>query len=297
MPPQVKDALKHYCIICLGETNHNIIIKKTISIDEEGYSMAWKYFMLECMGCEAISFRKETHDYEAQYPDENDNWTHDITTDIYPPPLKGRKPLTRQHFLPISIRTVYKETLEALKANCYLLTGIGFRAVIEAVCIDKAIAGRTLEAQINNLSKNRFITDAESERLHAVRFLGNDSVHEMAVPKEKTLYVVLEIIEHLLKNLYLIDGQAKSVLDTFITDYDDFEELITNKIKKFKKGDDFPLAKYLEKDIRRLNDQVTKFEEKLIKQITSGDFKLLTVGDVKIFGTNSTDKFQHFIKQ
>ncbi len=288
--------VKNYCNHCQSETNHSIIATKTIAMADPDYSLDWKHFMLECLGCESISFRVETHDYEASYPDEYDNWTHDISVRIYPFPLKNHRPIKEIYLLPSEIRTVYDESVEALKSSCFLLAGVGFRAVIEAVCIDKKIIGRTLEAKINNLLKNRLIADKEAERLHAVRFLGNDSVHEMAVPKEQALYVVLDIIEHLLKNLYLIDKSAKTVLDTYITEMKEFEQLLFKELKKFNVNDDFPLAKYIGKDVRRLNGQISQFETALIDRINKGEFKLLSIGNVKVFGTNATHQFQHFIK-
>lgn len=287
---------KSYCDNCQNETNHAILFNKKVSSDSEGYDYDTKYLTIQCMGCENVSFRQEFHDYEATYPDDNDNWVHDITVTLFPQPLKNHKAFSEQYLLPKQILTVYNETLEALKSNCYLLAGMGFRAVVEAICIDKAITGRNLELKINNLSRNRFITDKEAERLHAVRFMGNDSVHDMAVPKEKALYVVLEIIEHLLNNLYIIDHHAKNAIDTFITNQEEFEELLLKKLKQFKKGDDFPLAKFLGKDVRRLNGQTITFETELINQITLGEFAKLKIGDVKTFGTNTTDTFQHFIK-
>jgi len=147
-----------------------------------------------------------------------------------------------------------------------------------------------------NTTANKLITDKEAERLHAVRFLGNDSVHEMAVPKEKALYVVLEIVEHLLNNLYIIDHHAKPVLDMYITDFEDFQVLLLKKLKTFNTGDEFPLAKFLEKDVRRLNGKIANFETDLIANIQAGEFKRLTLGAVKPFGINSTDNHQHFIK-
>jgi hypothetical protein len=289
-------SIKSYCDNCQGETNHEILFNKKISSGDEDYHCDTKYLTVQCRGCESVSFRQEFHDYEATYPDETDNWVHEITVTLYPQPLKNHKAFREQYLLPVQIRTVYNETLEALKSNCFLLAGVGFRAVVEAVCIDKAITGRNLETKITNLSKNRFITDKEADRLHAVRFMGNDSVHEMSVPTEKALYVVLEIIDHLINNLYIIDHHAKPVLDTFITKQEEFEELLLKKLRIFKKDDDFPLAKFLEKDMRRLNGQITIFETELINQIKLGSFKKLKVGDIKVFGTNTTDKFQHYIK-
>ncbi len=295
MTTKEETLIKHYCNKCHGNTNHKILCVKNIQNDDDDYPMEWKYFMVQCFGCDQISFRKETHDYYAIYPDEYDNWTHDIVTEIYPLVLKNHTAIRAQHLLPTQIRTVFNEAIEALKANCFLLAGVGFRAVVEAVCIDKQIAGKVLESKINNLTKNRLITDKEAERLHAVRFMGNDSIHDMAVPKQEALYVVLEIIENLLKNLYIIDQQAKPFLDTLISDYLDFKELLIKKLKNYKKGDDFPLAIYLDKDVRRLNGEILKFEIDLIAEINSGEFTQLIIGDVKLFGSNTTNKFQHFI--
>jgi hypothetical protein len=292
-----KTQLKNYCEKCIGITNHSIIANKNIHNREDEYNIEWKYYMIQCMGCEKISFRIETHDYESAYPDEYNNWNHDVQIELLPYPLKNRRPIREHYSLPKNIRIAYIESIEALKTNCFLLAGVGFRAVIEALCLDKKITGKNLEAKINNLNRNRLITDKETERLHAVRFLGNDSVHEMAVPKKETLYVVLEIIEHLLKNIYLIDKQAKDYLDTYINNFEEFENLLLKKLRNFKTGDDFPLAKYLEKDVRRLNGQISIFESELIQNIQSNNFEFLTIGDIKSFGANTTDTFQHFIKK
>jgi len=115
--------------------------------------------------------QNEGHDYESSYPDEYDNWTHDISVNIYPSPLKNHRPISERHLLPAQIKTVYSESIEALKADCKLLAGVGFRAVIEAICIDKNITGRNLEVKITKLLTNKLITDKEAERLHAVRFM------------------------------------------------------------------------------------------------------------------------------
>lgn len=291
-----KTTIKNYCNKCQNLTNHSVLSSKRVNLNDPEYHFATFYYMIECCGCETVSFRTEAHDYESAYPDEFDNWIHDITIRVYPSPLKNHRPISELYLLPNQISTVYNESIDALKADCKLLAGVGFRAVIEAICIDKNISGRNLEAKIAKMLANKLITDKEAERLHAVRFLGNDSVHEMAVPKENTLYVVLEIVEHLLNNLYIIDHHAKPVLDMYITDFEDFQELLLKKLKLFNAGDEFPLAKFLQKEVRRLNGQIATFENELISKIELGEFKRLTIGTIKPFGTNSIENHQHFIK-
>jgi hypothetical protein len=288
-------TIKHYCEQCQGETNHQILASETSVFDDPDLRIQREYFMLKCMGCEEISFRKETQDFEIMYPNRHNEWEPEIWVEIFPFPLKNHKPLY-DHLLPDQIRVIYRETLGALKANCNLLAGAGFRAIIEAICIDKKITVKTLEGKINSLSKNGLITDQEAKRLHAVRFLGNDSVHEMAVPTEAALVVVLKIVEHLLDNLYIIDHNTKPFLDTVIADFDEFKKLLVENLQNFTKGDEYPLAKFLGKDIRRLNRQQEKFELELIDSINKGNFSLLSLGSKKPFGTKKTDIFQHFIK-
>lgn len=288
--------LKNFCSRCHGETNHRALFTKQVHNDPDEYDIRWSYKMLECLGCERISYRTDTHDIESAYPDEYGQWTYDKSTDIFPSPLKGHKPLSETYVLPEKIRIVYSEAIDAFKANCYLLAGVGFRAVIEAVCIDKQIAGRSLESKINNLAKNRLITDKEADRLHSIRFIGNDSVHEMAVPKERALYIVLDIIEHLLKNLYLIDHQAKGQIETITSTYVEFIELLEKHLKEYKVGDEFPLAKYLGKDTRRLSGRLSEFEAALIEEIKTGNYKHLKIGKLEKFG-NSKGDVQHFVIQ
>lgn len=288
-----KIYIKNYCSRCQFDTNHVILYLKTVNSDDEHYHCAWKYMAVQCLGCENVSYRTDFEDYETSYPDEYNDWHHEITTDRYPNSLKDYSPLTDTWILPDKIKIVYNEAINAFKANCYLLTGVAFRAVIEAVCIDKEIKGRNLELKINNLAKARLITEKEAERLHSIRFIGNDSVHEMAVPKEKILYIVLEIIEHLLKNLYLIDYRLKDKLETLINEYSDFIKLLNKEIKNFKKGDEYPLAKFFGKDMRRLNGKLSLFENDLITKINANEYTKLKIGKVAIFA-GSKDHLQHF---
>jgi hypothetical protein len=44
-------------------------------------------------------------------------------------------------------------------------------------------------------------------------------------PLEK-LYIILGIVEHILRNLYFIDWEAKSELNIIIDNFDDFIELL-----------------------------------------------------------------------
>lgn len=289
-------VLKHFCTRCSFQTNHKILFLEIINSNNEYNDYRIKYFVVKCLGCDKTSFRREFHDFDNMYYDSyTDEESPSIYVEEFPKGFEGRKELKDVAYLPKKIRVVFKESIDALKNDCNLLAGVGFRAVIEAICLDNSIKGRTLDDRINNLVKNGLITSNEANRLHSVRFLGNDAVHEMSVPNKNSLLIILDIIEQLLKNLYIIDKQVQfNNIETVISDYTGFLELLNVKISLLALGDELIINKILGKEIRRVLDKLPGFENTLIQEIKNGDYKFLQIGVKKVSeGTNK--EFQHFI--
>ena len=195
----MNSKIKSYCSRCDFETNHEILFQKSYrSHPEEGYDYALEYYVVKCLGCGTISFREEFVNLEISYPDEYGDWNPEITETTYPPKNKVKKGLKSLFDLPEKIKIIYEEAIKSYNADCPILTGVAFRAIIEAICIEESISGRNLEIKINNMVRRKLITEKEAKRLHSIRFIGNDSVHEMKVPQDKSLKLVHNIIEHLL---------------------------------------------------------------------------------------------------
>ena len=289
-----KDTIKNYCRQCDNYNNHKVVFMQTEESEPDEYHCSTDYYFLSCLGCGTFSFRKDFNDYEAAYPTEDDNWDHPVTTTTFPPSLENHKRLDHIWNLPTSIRTVYEESIKALIADCNILSGAGFRGVIEAICLEKNIKGRTLESKINNLSKEGYITKKECERLHSVRFLGNDSIHEMKVPKRDKLIVVLNIVEHILRNLYLIDYEVDNKLERPINNYNAFKQLLGEKLTAFKIGDEFPIVKFLDRDARLVKENFIEFETALKGEIHASTYNKLQLGTVQPF-SGSTNNVQHYI--
>lgn len=291
----MNEKTKSFCQRCDFETNHSILFKVSYRSDEEeGYDYLIEYMVVKCLGCESISFREEFNDIEGSFPDANGNWYPEITVTTYPKRNKVVKRLNNRHILPEKIRLIYEEAINAYNADCPILTGVAFRAVIEAICIEENITGNNLEKKINNLVRQKLITEKEAKRLHSIRFIGNDSVHEMKVPKEKSLKTVLNIIEHLLNNIYLIDYDSEGVLETIIEKYEEFEKLLNQCVKKMNDGEEVPLAKILNKNIRRFSGKINEFETELMGKINNNEYVNLSIGKIDSYGNDSTQR-QHFI--
>lgn len=289
------EKIRSYCVSCKNSTNHDVVfceIEK--STNEDGLDFIIYYYTLKCSGCENISFRKDFHDHSSYFYNNLGEVEIPITTNIYPPYIHKHKTLDGIWMLPLKIRKIYEESISALKAKCLILSGAGFRGVIEAICLDKTIKGRDLETKINNLAKQGLITKTECDRLHSIRFLGNDSIHEMKEPNKVQLIAVLNIIEHLLNNLYLIDNEFGYALEKPISKYSKFKELIELKISKYNIGDEFPLIKYLGKDKRLVKDKFSEFESQLKVEIESGKYNYLKIGNIKQY-SGSNGSVQHYI--
>lgn len=279
-------------------TNHSVLFTTSQrNPDEEGYDYNITYLVVKCDGCETISFRKEFDDLEHSYPDEKGDWIHDTTVNTYPEDKQEVKLLHKSYVLPKSIKNIYIEAIKAYNSDCPILTGVAFRAIIEAICLEKSIKGQNLQFKINNLVKQKFLTDKEADRLHPIRFIGNDSVHEMKIPNNESLRIVLKIIEHLLENLYLIDYQTDWYLETVINKYEEFEEMLNSKIISMNDIDEVPLAKIFGKDVRRFNNNsLSEFETILVEKIKKSEFLSLSIGKLENYGNRNTP-VQHFKKQ
>ncbi len=291
---KLNEITKDYCPRCQLLTNHKCLFEKGIhSSHDDDFHWSEYFDIIQCLGCENIQFRTRNSNEDMFHHDPytgEQEYYEDVK--YYPLNLMNHNILKNSYYLPNKIRVVYIETIEALKNNCYLLSGVGLRAVIEAVCIEQSITGRNLEVKINNLVKNKLITEKDANRLHSIRFLGNDSVHEMDVPNEAKLRAAIEIVEHMLKNLYLIDIEASEHLDTIISNYDDFKALFLRKYRNttFAVGDEKNIKEVLQKDFRRIESTyLANFTQQLIDEINNGIITSLSIGKLD-------NNIQYFIK-
>ncbi len=280
----MENSIWSYCKNCLQETKHQILFQKESNDGKEDnpFLLSNKFQIVECRGCENISMRHELVEIYITFDKNDDDETEtDTTVKIFPPQIYYHKPIEQLNLLPKIIRTVYEQTILALKGESNLLSAVGFRAVIEAICIVENIKGNNLEQKINNLAKNRLITEKESERLHSIRFLGNDSVHEMEIPNENKLGMVRDIIEHLLNNLYILDSNSQSLLDTIVKDYEKFKSLVTSCLSHITDGKTMTLKGILGKHIRRIPTDLDKFESLFCQQIKDGKYDYLSIYEEK----------------
>ena len=277
---------------CDRDTKHEILF----SVEESKYEYRLDriYQVVSCRGCETKSFREVVVDYEDAFQIDGDEWEVPKDVSSYPAVLNGHQALPGIYRAPRLVREIYGQSLDAIKYQSNVLAGIGLRATIEAICNERQVTGRSLEARIDKLAKLGFISQNDTDRLHAIRFLGNDAAHEIQSAELEGLLVALRIVEHLIVSVYILDKDADGVLETLIKSYEQFEILLKEKVGGIASGTELPLFKYLGKDARRFHGYLKTHEARLIANIASGTFTGLTLGKFDTFA-GTKEKFQHYV--
>ncbi|MBR9902713.1 MAG: DUF4145 domain-containing protein [Gammaproteobacteria bacterium] len=206
------ETSKSICNKCLNKTNHKVVSNFTESGSEDcghGNSVDWheEYQIIQCCGCEEISFKKiMTNSEDVDFDG------HHINYVTYYPQRSLSQPYLSIEFLPLKIHRIYKETISALNNEQRILASIGIRTLIEAVCSEVEAEGKTLYKKITDLKNKSIVTIEGETALHKLRILGNTSAHEAKPPSMEKLLTALKVVEHMLDGTYIIPDKIR---DTF----------------------------------------------------------------------------------
>ncbi len=207
------------CRECKRSTKHLILASADLSDSEvigHDYEIYWSssYQIVQCMGCETISFRRCSESSEDNPIQIGPNeWEENINEDLYPNPNEGREPLSDSNILPPKIERIYEETITSLNSRQPVLCGIGIRALIETISKEKNASSRDLFGKINDLVSMGVLTQEGADILHKLRTLGNAAAHEVKPHSEQQLGLAMDVVEHLLNGVYILPYHAKRTFD------------------------------------------------------------------------------------
>lgn len=286
--------IKNYCQSCQNYTRQFVLKEHNIPYEPEGHLFDLFYQIVECCGCSNVSFREEIIDPDSPIHINESEVEYETTIKTYPVSLKNHKEMDwfELYELPLLVRRIYTDTLKSYANDSKILTGIGLRTCIEAVCNDKGIEGKSLESRINKLKTSGFISISDTNHLHGIRFMGNDSAHDIKQPNDRELEIALRIVEHLLSSIYILPKISNGTLQTVIDNYKDFKTLLIKLLNdNFKSGDEHGLFRFLDKDYRRCQENIEDFEKQIIKDIQNGDFTDLQLGAIKKYKNKNIQNF------
>lgn len=212
------------------------------------------------------------------YTDENGIPNYDEEVEIYPKYLEDVEELKFIWDLPPKIKSIYSETILALKNKLYILTAGGLRTTIEAICNHLKIKKGDLSSRIDLLHSKGYLSLNESKRLHSIRFLGNDALHDVEIPKKENVLILLEIVNHLLENLFIQDKKMGDSVARIIDNFEDFTKAIRNNIDKDSINNIYSLNELLGNSRRLVKQKLfVEFEQKLIEEIENSNIDFLSL--------------------
>ena len=285
--------VRSYCRSCGQSTNHNILAEQIDSFRED-YEYDQTYQILECLGCDTKSFRDVLEEIQHAFQISQNEWEVPTSITVYPRFTKDHRSLDGEYHLPVTVRQIYKEVLLAFQEEALILAGLGLRGTVEAVCNDLKVTGRDLEIKISKLATAGYISRRDAERLHGIRFMGNDAAHKIKKPNTIQLSAALKIVEHMLLSVYILEEQIQGNIDTLITEFMQFEKILNKKLEHFNSGDEVPIMGIFGSDIRRIKNSLPDLEAELIKQIDAGTITNIKKGKIDKYEHSKHD-LQHFI--
>lgn len=271
------------CRACGRSTHHEVLFEHVEETDPSLYHEKNTWQVVKCLGCDTVGFLYRNDDYERVFEGPDGEPRHEVRINLYPSVIKNHRGLSQSYLIPTLIQKIYRQTLTALSEKAFVLASVGLRATIEATCNHLSISGATLEKRIDQLYKSGHVSNGDKKRLHAIRFLGNDAVHEIKEPKESELRVALEIVEHMLNSVFILEKRAKS-LETVVENFEEFVPVLESCASTHPKGQGISFSALLGRHRRQVGQRLDEFEEKLKNEIAAGNIGFLRLGAVQNVG-------------
>jgi hypothetical protein len=207
-PATASNTIEAKCKKCKRDTQHDVLHSEEVNGSTP--SVDWysvEYQVARCKGCENVCFRQSTRTSE----DIDEDGQPEEWVTVYPNP-SDREPQLVWWKLPNAVGRLYQETLASFNAGAMTLAAAGLRSVVEATCKDQDCTGRDLQKKIEDLVSKGVFLVRDANYLHQHRFLGNEAVHEMESPPKEEFEIALEILEHLLKSIYVLPLRHEALL-------------------------------------------------------------------------------------
>ena len=197
-----------YCRRCSGKTNHSVLCKGMEEADPDDGIWRRTHYLARCAGCETYCYATatETEDtFDPRLERMVPEWV------VYPTPEGEKEPLEKYFVFPIRVSAIYLEVVKSINSDLLLLSAIGLRALIEAICKDQGVRARNLQRLIDGLADGGVLSTKESEILHGLRFMGNAVAHEIARPDRQEVLAALLIAESMLQVIYILPRLSDEV--------------------------------------------------------------------------------------
>jgi len=208
--PNKEFGSKVMCKRCQQKTWHAILNRTEEGCNDEE-SGIWEntiYFTLQCLGCGNVCLL--VHYYFSEDIDPKTG-NPELQSSVHPTPYESdRNPINKLNYVPKNTRSVYEETIKAFNSGMLILAAIGARTIIEAIAIEQKITTRGIKRKIDKMTQKKIITPSGAKLLLLIKDMGNLATHEIKKHHSDDLSLCIDIIEGVLKELYVHPKEAEN---------------------------------------------------------------------------------------
>jgi len=201
---------KSICAKCGGPTQH-VIIGSTI---EEGTLEPWsgsqgetwseRHEMVQCCGCGSVSMRHTYESLSEEAPTISYTYKDDLKTTTFAPFWT----LGFDFEIPSRVGSLVAESYIAHYHGLYRLAGMGIRAALESVMLDKVGYKENFGMYIKAFRECGYLSVRDDGMIDAVIEAGHAATHRGWDPTSENISTALEILAALIVKLYHHEPRA-----------------------------------------------------------------------------------------
>ena len=208
---------KAHCNKCHGIKNSWVRAEHVVHDSDGTISWSNSYKVLQCCGCDSLSFRHEHWFSEWDQMDYDDYgqliMRRGIKETYYPPATIRTKPSWSDNISDDVLRDVLDELYSALTAGLNVLASVGARTLLDRagyLLIGHDPKGG-FEGKLSELVTRGFISSQDKQTLDAVADAGNASAHRGYTPSPERLGHIVDIIENFLQRAFILTHAADDI--------------------------------------------------------------------------------------
>lgn len=216
-----EEIIKVHCGECVGKRNHKVVAqhKYTDNFDDgHGLWMNYEYLIVQCCGCDHISFLDRSLFSENIYPTGYDNageviYEADWTEKLYPPPLYRQKPEWFDDLPDPTLQTIFEELYKSLQTESHFLATFGARTALDRLIVLTVGDKGNFKKGIQALQNEGLLSDHEKLILEPTLEAGHAAAHRGYTPSSDGMKTILDTIESLVHRILVLPAQAELLKD------------------------------------------------------------------------------------
>jgi hypothetical protein len=183
------------CSSCVRVTAHKVLHQRTVSHEDRSF----RYAMLECSGCRAISL--------GEYVRFDDGETEES---FYPSPVSRKEPEWLLHLVvgltgndqDSGLGGLLHEIYQSVHGGQYRLAAMGVRALLEQVMISRVGDQGSFERTLDTFQKEGYVSFVQRDALRATLEVGHAAMHRAFTPTADDLKVALDVLEGVMAPIF-----------------------------------------------------------------------------------------------